>query len=128
MARTIPPAEWGHDHYSTLAYVETCAVDNRGKINAAKMRADGKTYPSKLRDGKEEPDHSDWDCLRDMEAAGLLHFERRPMSEIRPMTRVRAETHAIEFTDLGLKVAGKLRAHKARGGNWRDFFWDGTSA
>lgn len=128
MPRTIPPAEWGHDHYSTLAYIETVCVDNKGRINAVKMRSDGKTYPTRLREGKEEPDHSDWDCLRDMEAAGLLTFGRVDHAELRRRkpSQVRVLSHDVELTDLGYEVAGRLRTHKGKGGNWRDFFWDGT--
>jgi hypothetical protein len=134
--RTIPPSEWGHDHWSTLAYVETRVVDHRGYINDAQMRSRDSGYPTRLAGGVEEPNHGDWDCVRDMVSAGLLTFERIPHDDMRRLsqktvyanlTPAKIVTRRITLTELGMKVAGELRAHKARGGNWRDFRWDGAA-
>lgn len=91
----IEPARFGKDHYSTLLYVESRAVDHRGLLDHDRMRchglrhpvmlmakrrtiafgtdqADGRRYPTLLRDGIEQPDHDDYDCLDDLLAAGWL--------------------------------------------------------
>jgi hypothetical protein len=53
-------------------------------------------------------DHDDWDCLEDMENAGLLEI-------------VSVANTAIVLTAKGLAVAGHLRKHKATGGAFSDF-------
>jgi hypothetical protein len=53
-------------------------------------------------------DHDDWDCLEDMEAAGLLEI-------------VSVINAIVVFTDKGIALAAHLRAHKARGGTFSNF-------
>jgi hypothetical protein len=60
-------------------------------------------YPTRLKDG-ELADHDDWDCMDDLESAGLL---RDIGTNINPR---------FDLTDLGWKVAGLLRQHRAQGG------------
>ena len=71
----VPPTDWGKDHWSTLAFLETAAVDNKGLVQNAHMRAHprlhpkyahtGSTgeYPTRLKDGFELKDHDDWSCM-----------------------------------------------------------------
>lgn len=67
-----------------------------------------KKYPTRLKDGEVE-DHDDWDCLEDIEAAGMvLKFG----TGTQPV---------VLMTDRGLEVSGQLIAHKTRGGNYGDF-------
>lgn len=140
----LPIDVWGKDHWSTLAYLETRIVDYRGKIShdhmrchrgrhpimyAAKRRfitsGDGSAYPTRLWGGREATDHDDYDCIDDMIAAGLVTVTMPPapagtlvtgLVEAELMTRA---TYAL--TEYGLGIAGQLRAHKGRGGNFRDF-------
>ncbi len=78
---------WGKDHWSTLSYLETCAVDNKGVPSLDRMRCDidrhpglygslsmmtPKKYPTLLKYGIKAMNHDDWDCVDDMEAVGLL--------------------------------------------------------
>lgn len=132
---TVPVSEWGKDHWSTLAYIETVCVDSNdgngiGTIAFDRMRVDRdrhpmligprqaisfsgvkeneKKYPTRLRDERELHDHDDWDCLDDMERAGLVEILSQANGRVR-------------MTDAGLAMAAKLRAHKARGGNYTNF-------
>ena len=91
----IPIERWGKDHFGTLLYIESRVVDFRGKIAPAHMRT-GARYPTYLRDGQLE-NHDDWDCLTDIEAAGLARYEN----------------DCVSLTDEGWRVAGLLRRHRA---------------
>lgn len=126
MSNHIPMARWGKDHWSLLAYVETVCVDKHGEIDLQRMRCDAdrhpqyvylrgfgdelhsEKYPTLLRDG-ELPDHDDWDCLDDLENAGLVEnvgFTMRPK---------------YAMTDRGHEIAAALRKHKATGGQYAKF-------
>jgi phosphate-selective porin len=142
MARSVPISEWGKDHWSTLAYLETCAVDHDGYVDKRKMRGDGVKYLTRLRridpeQVNEELDHSDWDCLTDMMTEGLIEpaegrtaMGRLLMADLETRaqkfktTSGRNETRQIRFTAKGLAIAGALRAHKANGGNFTAFVPD----
>ena len=124
---TVEVERWGKDHWSALAYVECCAVDNKGMLDNRRMRCDidrhpglvyytgrvsgDRKYPTLLAGGDELPDHDDWDCLDDLEAAGFI--EQRGTG-IHPV---------IVMTELGNKAVAALRQHKAQGGNFSVFKW-----
>ena len=131
----VPIIEWGRDHFSTLAYVETCVVDHSaapgiGVLERAKMKCNPANYP--LHDGR-FPDlgpwddkystrlkghtadkprqvkgHDDWLCLDDMEAEGLLEI-------------ISLVNGYVQLTDKGLKLCHQLREHKAKGGTFSNF-------
>ncbi len=120
---TVEVERFGKDHWSTLAYVECCAVDNKGRLNIQRMHCDAsrhpglingtsfKKYPTTLKGGEELPDHDDWDCLEDLEAAGFIEQHG---TGIHPV---------VVFTDLGYRVVAALRIHKAQGNNFAEFGW-----
>lgn len=136
----VPMEQWGHDHWSTLAYLESRAVDHAGFIDNRHMRTDprlhssliglmpignvrvalnkdGKTYPTRLKGGKDLDRHDDWSCLEDMSAAGLVKIQFRQTN-----TNIAGNSQArIKLTHLGWKVSAALREHRANGGHWRDF-------
>lgn len=93
----VPMEMWGKDHRSTIIYAETRAVDYGGVLDRRHLRQDGDAYPSYLTNGTQLKGHTDDDCLRDAEHAGLLHFAN----------------NAVEFTDAGWKYVNKLRREKA---------------
>lgn len=66
----IPVDEWGKDHKTTLLYAETRAVDHNGRLDRNHMR-ESSQYPTRLAGGKELRGHTDYDCLRDAQAAGF---------------------------------------------------------
>lgn len=119
--RIIPPEEWGEDHLTTLLYVETRCVDNRGIPKNEHMRCNPARHPaqahsgtprhggkfegSRLLYGASEPDHDDWDCVDDMEAAGLLTNDG---TGVNPLYRL---------TDAGWKEAHRLRRERAERSN-----------
>ena len=124
----VPPHLWGRDHLSVLLYLETVVVKG-GDPDRDRMRTNVKRhpalagpslqalppeyrtreYPTRLVSGPDLFDHDDWDCARDLEAAGLLRWEGTGVTPI------------FKLTDLGWKVAGKLRRHRADDGTWESF-------
>jgi hypothetical protein len=122
----VPPKFFGKDHWSTFGYIECRVVDNGGLINNQHMRCDPKRHPglahipwrngdipTRLQGGVKLPKHDDWDCFYDLEAAGLLKDES---TGIRPR---------VILTKLGHSVAARLREHKASGGSFASFTWEG---
>lgn len=87
---TVTPDRFGKDHFSTLLYLESRAVDARGVPDRAHMRTDrarhpttnkagrdphlGQTvkHPTILAGGEKLDDHDDWDCADDLAAAGYV--------------------------------------------------------
>jgi len=124
----IPMERFGHDHWSTFAYLETCVVDVHGYIDNRRMRcnarlhrefawrADGSDYPTRLKDG-EQARHDDWSCLEDMAAAGLIRaWWREPAGEFFGGGQAR-----VELTERGQEIAAQLREHKAAGHPYATF-------
>lgn len=118
MAEALKPGEpvpmvlWGKDHYSTFAYLETRTVDYKGTVDFRHMRGQRgvvSKYPTRLELGVELAGHSDWDCLDDIEDAGLIV---NAGSGINPL---------VQMTEKGCLVAAALRAHKAAGGHFGNF-------
>lgn len=133
-ADDIPMERWGKDHWTTLAYLETRAVDGKGKIENKRMRCnarlhrafcgvfmgrviDGSKYPTRLNDGTTVEEHDDWSCLEDMVVAGVLTARFRQVN----MQVFGNSEAAIKLTPLGASIAAQLRAHKAAGGSYAGF-------
>ena len=138
--KAIPMQDFGKDHYSLLAYVETLCVDSSkggvGEIDKRRVRCNPRRHPlhnvnanmgvtgwkpdwgtrlsgfwtnADLTNPKRQIGfHDDWDCLDDLDAAGLLEV----LSEANGY---------VKLTDKGLTVAGLLRAWKAKGGMFETF-------
>ncbi len=121
----IPIENWGKDHWSVFAYVETLAVENKGFAipDARRMRAnhsthpflgnedDGSMFPTRLKNG-ELFGHDDWDCLDNCVNESLLKDIGTGINR------------AYELTELGKLVAGQLRTHKMNGGVFHTFVVD----
>ena len=114
--QSIPMSQFGRDHWSTFAYLESRCVNHRGRPDRQHMRCDperhplhqnrgthtGKTpSPTRLGNGNEVHEHDDWDCVDDLATAGLVQIEG---SGIDPIWRL---------TEHGHKVAAALRRHLA---------------
>ena len=128
--KPIPMSRWGKDHWSTLAYLETLAVEKKGLAIPVKARMrtneirhphlrgtlpmdmggalNGSSYPTRLKDG-EVKEHDDWDCVDDAVEEGLVEDVGTGLNR------------AYKFTKLGKQVMAKLRQHKMDGGNFPDF-------
>lgn len=94
----IPVESWGRDHNSTLLYAETRAVDQGGKLSETDphMRV-SREYPTRLHNGVLVAGHTDYECLKDAEAAGFLTYE----------------DEVVRFTDEGWTYVHNLRRQKA---------------
>lgn len=134
----IPLTEFGSDHWSTLAYLETVMVeygeyqvdlDPRMRTNrrhyrllaernhlarhvGAKwkmVRAMQSENGSRLSNGSTLDNHDDWDCVEYLISAGVLTVKR-------PHNRP-----TLYLTDLGEQVVVALRGHKRNNGRWATF-------
>jgi hypothetical protein len=136
-SKSIPITEFGKDHFSLLAYVECRCVDNKGELERKHLRCNTNTHlmladvryrDPELMDWKSEygtrlkgyfkgnekdvscrlNDHDDYDCLDDLEEAGLIEI-------------ISLVNGFIRMTPFGTEVAAKLREHKAKGGMFATF-------
>ena len=129
----VPLEQWGKDHYTTLLYAETRAVDYRGKLDNAHMRCDprlhrdfantnlggqviGGTSPTRLKEG-ELANHDDWSCLEDMAALGWVRIWWHQAYRM----PVGGSVAKIELTEEGWRQAHALRRHMASGGRSGEF-------
>lgn len=129
-ATTIPIEQFGRDHWSTFAYIESRCVDYCGAPDREHMRCDPARhpghansanrlgggllvkYPTRLAGGVERADHDDYDCADDLAAAGLIEIGGTGLYPI------------YQLTARGREVAASLRAHKALGRGYSTFTAD----
>jgi hypothetical protein len=129
MKNSVDIKQFGKDHWSVFAYIESCCVDNGGIVNIRHMRCDfdrhpglahmiiREKYPTRLKgyfEHKNDPayiikNHDDWDCAYDLEKEGLVRMIGTGVNPV------------YKLTALGKTVAGRLRAYKASGGNFATF-------
>lgn len=125
----ISRERWGKDHWSTLAYLGTCAMDGR-PFKPEKMRCnpathlgylarvqvgflpDAKpewkpTWGTILADGRLD-DHDDYDVCDDLEREGLAEF-------------FSYANGTFTLTDAGLDMVREITRHKMRDGKFRNF-------
>lgn len=132
---SISVEQFGKDHWSLLAYVETRCVDYKGELDREHLRCNEKIRPmlkgyrtagpgmgwkpeygTRLKGYFEDrtnkalklEDHDDWDCLDDLEDAGYIEI----LSLVNGW---------VTLTKLGSEVSSKLRLHKAQGKMFADF-------
>ena len=114
--KKIKVSDFGKDHWSLFAYVETRCVDYNGKLDRKHMREDGWEHPTRLKgyfEDKENPERtlkgsSDLNCLKDLENEGFIRI-------------IPNLPDTIELTEEGYKIIGLLRKHKCNGGEFEDF-------
>lgn len=118
----VPIEQWGADHWSTFAYIETRCVDHGGAPDIRHMRCDSdrhpqfahvvspgnKKYPTRYKGG-ELTDHDDWDCMDDCELLGLIENKGTGLHRV------------YKLTALGRMVAAQLRQHKMDKGTFATF-------
>lgn len=98
----VPMERWGLDHHSTLLYAESRCVDNGGLLRPLNMRVDAHTYPTRLNNGDLVFGHTDYMCLIDAQAAGLLS-----------QVPEEGDSHTpVIFTDKGLEYVATLRHNR----------------
>lgn len=132
----VPIEKFGKDHWSTFAYIETRCVDHRGELDLKHMRCNPEKHPhfvhltngfghiavwktsngtrlsgfcaetNKSNKKTHLKDHDDWDCIDDMEAAGLI---------------IQNGNLQYGLTDLGWQVISELRKWKGAGGSFGTF-------
>jgi hypothetical protein len=128
--------DFGKDHWSLFAYVETRCVDYKGILDKKHLRIKNEIdksgsdyyfsqaewkpeYGTRLfgyfkEDGTKDKyrqleNHDDLDCLEDLEDAGLIE-------------NIGTGLHpAVKLRKLGIAVASQLREHKTNGGMFATF-------
>jgi len=128
--KTIPISKFGKDHWSLLAYIGCRCVDNEGTLNKEHLRVNIKThpqhshrgtqnfldvfpYPTRLAEGKiAAKGHDDWDCLDDLEKAGLIKLHGTGLNPVYAMTV------------KGWEVDSQIRQFKATGGTFATFKYE----
>lgn len=98
----IPQDRWGKDHKSTLLYAESRAVDNGGRLRPLNMRVAAQTYPTRLTNDDVVYGHTDYMCLLDAQAAGLLSQVPEEGDDQTP----------VVFTEAGLAYVAALRLNR----------------
>jgi len=124
--------DFGKDHWSLMGYIG-CRIDsnpvpdarNFGVLDSMNLRDKTRlhwnpTYGTRLSgfwtdEGvnveRQLPDHDDFDCLDDLEAAGVI-------------TRIsQTEILKVAFTSEGLHIYSALTKHKASGKHYSKFQW-----
>lgn len=115
--------KFGKDHWSTFGYVACRVVSHDGIPDRAHMRCDHdqhpglyfshglvpQKYPTILKGGDELKDHDDYDCVDDLEAAGLVSTHGTGVHPI------------WKLTDLGWEFHKALTLFKNEGGSFADF-------
>lgn len=137
-SKPIPITRWGKDHFSLLGYVECRCVDNKGELDRRHLRCNIGTHPILagsvyrdpdlmgwkdeygtrlkgyfLKNGKTDQSkrlnyHDDYDCLDDLEEAGLIEL-------------ISLVNGFVCMTPFGLEIASKSREHKVKGGTFSNF-------
>ena len=135
--RKITPKDFGKDHWSLLAYIETRCVDYKGILDVAHLRVRNPAISSpRMPFGRPEwkpeygtrlsgyfnkedngivnkerqiPDHDDLDCADELEEAGYIENMGTGLNP------------AYKMTKFGNQVAALLRQHKADGKHYATF-------
>lgn len=137
------PSRFGKDHWSLLAYVETCCVDGRdgiGTLDRRRLRCNENNHP--LYKGTYSP--TGWQPSYSTRLAGFFDFADRSdttkavaaglqilghddwdcLDDLRSAGYVDILSLAnscVRMTPQGIKVAAMLRKHKATGGMFAGF-------
>lgn len=134
----IKISQFGKDHWDLLAHVEYRIMNHQGRLNLVHLRVKNPAlqqnmtgvnmwkpeYGSRLfgywnKDGSVNPklkilDHDDFDCLDDLENAGLI---KSFGTGLHP---------AYKLTKEGVRVVGLLTLHKQEGKNYAAFILNKT--
>ncbi len=136
MKKKILPKDFGKDHWSLLAYIETRCVDYKGVLDIAHLRVKNLAigsphtpfdkpkwkseygtrlrgyFTNKLNEVDKKfllPNHDDLDCFDDLEEAGYIENTGTGLNP------------ACIMTKLGSQVISLLRQHKAKGEHYATF-------
>lgn len=144
----VPVSKYGKDHWSMLAYVETCCVDGRngvGILNNTRVRCNGATHP--LHDANShssswKPEYStrlfgffdfpDRGDTAKAVAAGLQvlgHDDWDCLNDLEAAGYIEVISESnghVRMTKEGSRVNGLLREHKAGGGMYANFVLNKT--
>lgn len=119
IAGAIPPELWGKDHWSLLGYVATrfdgdlkhqnlrCNIAKHPLLVGHPGQRWQDSYSTRLKNGQ-ALGHDDWDCLDDLEAAGLVNI-------------ISLVNGIVFLTAKGNTVVFALRKHKESGGVFHTF-------
>lgn len=107
--KIIPLRRFGKDHWSLLLYIESRCVDGNGKLESRCLRDRSRpgwvgSYATIAKSGQKISGHDDWNCIIDLEAAGLI----RAIESL-------DSAAAFQITPEGWKLVSRLRQNRAAG-------------
>ncbi len=120
-------AEFGKQHWSLLAFIETQVVDKSFPLDPRRMSCNEKKrgisngapfgwndeYSTENKEGKQEIlGHDDIDCFEELEKEGFIK-NNGTLLNMYP-----------ELTDKGWKCISQIREFKGKGGNYIDFVFN----
>lgn len=129
-----PLVEFGKDHASMLAYIETRCVDHDGVLDYRHLRGQIEIggcgpyeYPTQLFGGEFRHHHNDFDVIGD-----LIHhlFVVTPFHDFLPFSfqpsasgvdEYVMDGNMFELTASGSCLAGDIRIWKSKGRGFKDF-------
>lgn len=148
-ATVIPPVQFGKDHYSTLAYIETRIMDHRGRLHHEHMRCDYWRHRVLYEEKRNTIARGEMAGMVTRTETGRLVFagpmKRYPtflaggveqdhhddydcLLDLIAAGWLTADTDdpldpeaAYTLTPTGRTVANALREHKGNGGKWATF-------
>jgi hypothetical protein len=140
--RKVTIEEFGKDHWSLLAYVETCIVDKKGahgvpmtgEIDRDRIRCNGDRRPhlfgprvamaSNKWKGEWGSRLQGYFEKKDMELQLPTHDDWLEDMEREGLLEIMSVVNGfIVITDKGLAICKHLREHKARGGHFAGFIY-----
>jgi len=135
--KPIQVSEFGRDHWSLLAYIETLCVEGDGSPDLDRMRCNVTRHPGLVGPRSAKSDdvhwrprwatrlkghaehaprqavgHDDHDCADDLKAAGFIKVLGTGIAP------------RYELTQVGAAVAQAIRLHKQSGGTFSNFAHD----
>lgn len=138
--KTVTPKDFGKDHNSLLAYLETLQVDSVhpgvATIDKRRMRTNPRRHPLQAVNANSgcsgwEPSYGThlagyWGVKDKVDPKRLMkdHDDWDCLDDLEAagfVTIISLANGYVQFTDKGLRVAGDIRLWKAQGGMFADF-------
>lgn len=144
--KTVAMKDFGKDHWSVLAYVETLCVDGDGgvgQVDYKRLRVNEKTHPllAKNFSMTKRRWKGDWGTrLRGFwpDATGRTDLKRqiRAHDDVNCMEDLEdaglivysTASGVVTLTNLGRRISSMIREHKTKGGHFATFEFDMVNA
>lgn len=138
----VPVEQFGKDHWSLLAYVETCCVDSStapvGTIDKRRLRCNENTHPLHAVNFEATSGRVKWQPSYGSRLRGYFEADEEHRENLRlndhddwdalndledaGFLEVISEANGfVKMTTMGNMVVARIREHKSGGGNFANF-------